>query len=98
MTEAFVVTGGLGVGLLLGVFFFGGLWWTVQKGLTGRHPELWFTASFLLRTAVVAAALYWMARQGTVFLLAGCVGVILARPLVLRVTGLRERRAGEIPP
>jgi F1F0 ATPase subunit 2 len=37
-------------GFLLGAFFFGGLWWTVQKGLSSRRPELWFLGSLLLRT------------------------------------------------
>ena len=26
------------VGALLGAFFFGGLWWTVQKGVTSERP------------------------------------------------------------
>jgi len=42
-------------GVLLGAIFFGGLWWTVQRGLSARQPALWFGASMLLRTAVVLA-------------------------------------------
>ena len=38
--------------LLLGAFFFGGLWWTVQKGVTSETPALWFLGSLLLRTGV----------------------------------------------
>ena len=37
-------------GALLGAFFFGGLWWTVQKGVTSEQPALWFLGSLLLRT------------------------------------------------
>ena len=35
-------------GRLLGAFFFGGLWWTVQKGVTSENPALWFLGSLLL--------------------------------------------------
>ena len=37
-------------GALLGAFFFGGLWWTVQKGVASERPALWFLGSLLLRT------------------------------------------------
>ena len=46
-----------GAGVLLGVLFFGGLWWTVQRGLVSRRPALWFVGSFLLRTSVVLAGI-----------------------------------------
>ena len=35
-------------GWALGAIFFGGLWWTVRKGLTSPHPALWFFSSMLL--------------------------------------------------
>ena len=37
-------------GSMLGVLFFGGLWWTVQKGVTSDLPAFWFLGSLLLRT------------------------------------------------
>ena len=39
-------------GALLGAFFFGGLWWTVQKGVASERPALWFLGSLLLRTGI----------------------------------------------
>ena len=36
-------------GLVLGAIFFGGLWWTVRKGLSSQQPALWFLGSMLLR-------------------------------------------------
>ncbi len=42
-------------GALLGVFFFGGLWWSVQKGVVSDRPALWFLGSLLLRTSVILA-------------------------------------------
>ncbi len=46
-------------GFLLGAFFFGGLWWTVQKGLSSKRPELWFLGSLLLRTITAVAGFYF---------------------------------------
>jgi F1F0 ATPase subunit 2 len=43
---------GLLMGVLLGAMFFGGLWWTVQKGVSSNRPVLWFFGSMLLRTSM----------------------------------------------
>jgi F1F0 ATPase subunit 2 len=43
-------------GALLGALFFGGLWWTVRKGLTSTNPALWFLASSTLRMGVTHAS------------------------------------------
>ncbi len=49
----------LGAGVLLGAFFFGGLWWTVQKGVASRGQRLWFLGSlWLLRTSLILAGFY----------------------------------------
>lgn len=39
-------------GVLLGVIFFGSLWWTVRRGLSSKRPALWFLSSLLLRTSI----------------------------------------------
>jgi F1F0 ATPase subunit 2 len=51
-------------GLLLGLFFFVGLWWTVRKGLTSTRPALWFLGSLVLRCSVVVAGFYWLGTTG----------------------------------
>jgi F1F0 ATPase subunit 2 len=71
-------------GLLLGVFFFGGLWWTVQKGVASRTPALWFLGSLLLRTFVILAGFYFAA-QGHWSRLAAClIGFVIARVIVVK--------------
>ena len=71
-------------GALLGVFFFGGLWWTVRKGLTSESPALWFLGSMLLRTGVILAGIY-LVSQGHWSRLAACLlGFLLARVMVVR--------------
>jgi len=80
-------------GMLLGALFFGGLWWTVRKGLSARQPALWFGASLLVRTAVVLAGFYFIAGPDWKRLLLCLFGFIVARFMVMRVTGAR-RMAG----
>ncbi len=82
------------VGLLLGAIFFGGLWWTVRRGLASRRPALWFFASLLLRMGIAVTGFYWVARElghsaghpSWQPLLLCLLGFVLARPLVLWLT------------
>ena len=50
----------LAAGLLLGAFFFGGLWWTVRKGMSAKRPALWFFGSLLLRMSIALAGFYFV--------------------------------------
>jgi F1F0 ATPase subunit 2 len=72
----------LGAGLFLGAFFFGGLWWTVRKGLSAAQPALWFLFSLLLRTALTLAAFYLVAAGDWRRLLVCLAGFVAARFLV----------------
>jgi F1F0 ATPase subunit 2 len=70
--------------MLLGTFFFGGLWWTVRRGLTSAHPALWFGVSALVRLAVVFASFYYMALTGLPSVVACLLGLLIARFAVTR--------------
>ena len=73
-------------GLVLGAFFFVGLWWTVRKGVSSRQPALWFLGSFLLRTSIVVAGFYVVSGRHGGRLLACVLGFLVARILVMRLT------------
>lgn len=73
-------------GLVLGGFFFGGLWWTVQRGLTTRVPALWFTGSMFLRTAIVLAGFYCIGVHHGGRLVLCLAGFVLARLIMIRLT------------
>ena len=49
MNNFLILVFALVAGLLLGAIFFGGLWWTVRKGVFSKSPALWFLGSMLLR-------------------------------------------------
>lgn len=84
MSDALALALALLAGALLGVFFFGGLWWTVQKGVTSETPALWFLGSLLLRTSLILAGFY-VAAQGHWSRLAACLlGFVIARIIVVR--------------
>ena len=72
----------LAAGLLLGAFFFGGLWWTVVRGVSSPRPALWFFGSMLLRTSVVLPVFYLVGRDDWQRWLSCLLGFVVARMVV----------------
>lgn len=84
MAELLGIAGaGLG-GIAIGAFFFAGLWWTVQKGVTAKQPGLHFLASLLVRTLITVTVFYCLARGDWRNLAASLVGFITSRFVVSR--------------
>ncbi len=79
-------------GAALGAIFFGGLWWTVQKGVLSATPALWFLASWLLRTAIVVAGFYFIYGGNWRRLAGAFAGFFAARLLAMQLA--RPARAG----
>jgi F1F0 ATPase subunit 2 len=77
-------------GLILGVFFYGGLWWTVGKGLFSPNAALWFIASLLIRTLATVAGFYFISAGSWQKLLTCLVGFLLTRFVVLRFSPLAK--------
>ncbi len=71
-------------GAVLGAFFFGGLWWTVQKGVTSDVPALWFVGSLLVRTAIVLVGFYLLSQGHWSRLVACLLGFLIARVFVMK--------------
>jgi F1F0 ATPase subunit 2 len=69
-------------GVLLGAVFFGGLWWTVQRGVSSSWPAAWFLGSLVLRTAIVLVGFHFVSGGRGDRLLACLLGFIIARFLV----------------
>jgi F1F0 ATPase subunit 2 len=76
----------VGCGAILGGIFFGGLWWTIRRGLHSKTPALWFLGSLLLRTGTVIAGFLWIAGRDWHRLVAGLLGFFCLRVLVQCVT------------
>jgi F1F0 ATPase subunit 2 len=73
-------------GVLLGVIFFGGLWFTVRQGVVSKQPALWFFCSLLLRTAIAVLGFYFVMHGDWRRLLACLLGFLLARIGIVRLT------------
>ncbi|MGM0517243.1 MAG: ATP synthase subunit I [Pseudomonadota bacterium] len=77
-------------GVMLGLVFFVGLWWTVQRGLSTRHPALLFLASLVLRMTVAIGGFWWVAGGQWDRLLACLVGFLLVRLVMTRWSRMRH--------
>ncbi len=87
MNEALRLALALVVGMLLGAVFFGGLWWTVRKGVSAKQPALWFLGSLLLRIGIVLTGFYFVSGGHWERLLVCLLGFVIARFIVTRFTG-----------
>lgn len=72
----------------LGAIFFGGLWWTVRKGVSSPNPALWFLGSMVLRMGIVVAGFYAVGGGQWKRLAACLVGFLIARFVVTWLTRL----------
>lgn len=73
-------------GAMLGLFFFGGLWFTIVRLPTARHPAILALASFWLRAVAVVAGVFFFVERGWQYgliLLAGFGAGRLMTPLLL---------------
>ena len=87
MNETVILVLAWGAGILLGAFFFGGLWWTVRKSVLSGHPATWILSSLLLRTGVTLAGFYFISDGHWKRLLVCLFGFVLTRFFVTRITG-----------
>jgi F1F0 ATPase subunit 2 len=86
MIEVLYMTLSFVAGLLLGAFFFGGLWFTVKKMVSAKVPALWVLSSFVLRVAITLAGFYYISRGNWQRLLICAAGFLAARYLVVHFT------------
>jgi len=83
------------VGFLLGVFFFGGLWWTVRASIFTRWPSCWFLVGLFLRCSIALVVFYFIGQGGWQKLVTCIVGFVLARFVVERMTLLPAEEVDE---
>ncbi|AKB18180.1 MULTISPECIES: ATP synthase subunit I [unclassified Methanosarcina] len=96
MNEVLNLILALVAGFLLGAFFFGGLWWTVQKGLSSKQPALLFFGSLLLRTGTSVAGFYFASGGHWERLLMCLLGFFIIRRIVLRLTRLPKEDPNQL--
>jgi F1F0 ATPase subunit 2 len=96
MNEQLILAGSLLVGLLLGAFFYGGLWWTIQARSPSQWSGLLFAGSLLLRMAIAVTGFYLVSHGDWRKLLACLAGFLLARIAVTRLIRLPANKSNRI--
>ena len=86
VNEFFKLTLALAAGGALGIIFFGGLWYTVRRGLQARQPARWFLASLLVRMSLVLWGFYLVGHSDWRRLAVCLAGFVSARFIVIRRT------------
>jgi len=98
MTEFLSAALALAAGLFLGAIFFGGLWWTIRRGMSSPRPALWFFASLLLRTGITLAGIYLVGNGHWQRWLLCLLGFFLVRVVAWRQTRpSQEDGTGTVP-
>lgn len=88
-------------GIVIGVFFFGGLWITIRRVQHLRRPGIVLFASSVVRITIALGGLYVVAWGRWERLLIAVVGFMLARLVVIRSFGYPEmvpRKTEEVTP
>ena len=78
-------------GALLGVVFFGGLWFTVLKMLSSKRPAVWLIGSLFLRMGITIAGFYFVSNGRWDRLLFCLLGFFVARVIANRVVLMSEK-------
>ena len=79
MSAVITLAAGLVAGVVLGLVFFGGLWWTTQRLATSSRPAMLVSIRLLVRVALLAAGLFLLAQVGSGAILAAALGLLAAR-------------------
>lgn len=78
-------------GSLIGLFFFGGLWWTVRRLPAAERPALFFLTSFVVRSLVTLVAFFVVAAGDWRRVLAAALGFLIARVLLVQLSPALEQ-------
>jgi F1F0 ATPase subunit 2 len=98
MTDFLSLTPALLAGGLLGGFFFGGLWWTIRKGLVSQSAALWFFGGMMLRMSVALAGFYYVGDEDWRRWLSCLIGFVMARYVANRlIRRLAEKQKSPAP-
>lgn len=96
MTETIYMILMFKAGLLLGIIFFAGLWFTVNKAISAKMPAVWFFTSLILRVGIVVAGFYFISTGGWQRLVISLAGFIVARILVTYFTKSIDRKRAKL--
>ncbi len=71
-------------GMLLGLIFFAGLWWTLKISLSSRYVAFWLLGSMMLRAGLVLVGFYYVGGSSWQKMASCLVGFFITRVLFSR--------------
>lgn len=98
MSDVLLLGGSFLAGLLLGLVYFGGLWYTVQSMTRAKRPALLFFASFAVRLVVVLGAIYFLGLGDWRRMAVALLGMIVMRMFLTRRLGPARKHQEERGP
>lgn len=84
ISEIIQLTGSFAGGCLLGLIYFGGLWWTTQRLATSPHPGPLALTSLGVRMSLLMLGLFAAVQLGATAVLSTGLGVLAARQLTIQ--------------
>lgn len=91
VNDLFHLTTAFAAGVILGAFYFYGLWLTVQRLPSARRPVVMSLSSFFGRLAVLLVGFYFVTAGQWQRLLVCLIGFLAARIVLVRVFGPKEK-------
>ena len=83
-------------GIVLGILFFGGLWYTVRIGLRSKRSGLIFMGSLIIRMAIVLLGFYFVGGNNWQKMLVCLGGFLIARIVISLYTKKYEKQENVI--
>ncbi|UJF16455.1 ATP synthase subunit I [Jeotgalibaca sp. MA1X17-3] len=71
------------IGLLIGILYFGGLYYTTQKFNHVKSPGLFMILSFIFRMGILLTGLYYLAQAGFKNILLGFLAIMIVRMIMV---------------
>jgi len=80
-------------GVLLGMIFYGGLWWTIRRSVSAKTLNVWLIGSFPFRAIIAVGGFYLVSRGDWRSLLVCLLGFLIARVCVTRLLRAPHKRS-----
>ena len=77
-------------GSILGLIYFGGLWFTVRRLTTVKHQAILMLGSFVIRNALMVIGFFPVIRQGWQTALICLAGFTVVRFILIRRVNVRS--------
>ncbi|MFZ2235763.1 MAG: ATP synthase subunit I [Dokdonella sp.] len=84
------------LGFVLGLIFFGGLWWTIRRMLHSPRPALWMLGSLVLRMGIVLTGFWLIAGHDWKRMLVCLAGFFIARLVLTRPSRVQHRQTIDV--